>query len=80
MTAVRHAVTEVLLRHGAEARVEVSIRVRPTALLHHRTVQVDVMAATETTDDAGAAASDEHVDDVDQVRAYQEARFRALEL
>ena len=77
MTAVRAAVTDVLVQHQAEARIEVTIRIQPTALLHHRTVVVDVAAADEAELDDEL---DERDTDVDQLKAYQDARFAALEL
>jgi hypothetical protein len=77
MTAVRAAVTDVLVQHQAEARIEVTIRIQPTALLHHRTVMVDVAAAAEAELDDEL---DEPDADVDQLKAYQDARFAALEL
>lgn len=76
MTAVRGAVTDVLVRHQAEARIEVTIRIQPTVLLHHRTVLVDV-ATTEVENDDEL---DERERDGDQLKAYQDARFAALEL
>jgi len=69
MAAVRRAVTEVLLLHQAEAQVEVLVRVQPMTLRHLRTVAVEVDAE---------AQNDER--ECDQLKAAQEARFRALEL
>lgn len=77
MTAVRGAVTDVLLRHQAAAQVEVTIRVQPTVLLHHRAVLVDV--ATDTEERERDDDLDEQTD-VDTLKAYQDARFAALEL
>jgi hypothetical protein len=79
MTAVRGAVTDVLLRHQAAAQVEVTIRVQPTVLLHHRAVLVDVATVTEERERDGDDELDEQTD-VDQLKAYQDARFAALEL
>jgi hypothetical protein len=77
MTAVRGAVTDVLVQHQAEARIEVTIRIQPTVQLHHRTVMVDVATAAEVESDEEV---DDRESDVDQLKAYQDARFAALEL
>jgi len=68
MTAVRRAVTEVLISHSAAARVEVLVRLQPTLLGHARSVNIGV----------NAEDVDEREDD--RLKADQEARFRALEL
>jgi hypothetical protein len=70
MIAVRRAVTDVLVLHEADALVEVTVRVQPTARLRRRTVDVDVDADLDSELD----------DESDQLKAAQEARFRGLEL
>jgi hypothetical protein len=83
MTAVRRAVTEVLVNHDAEARVEVRVRLQPIPTRHE--LRVIVESALEDPDeleleDERPVRHEEEDDSTDQLKADQEARFRALEL